>query len=71
MKKEIEKTEKEIAAFETEITEIEKKMNDPEFYNLPNTADIFAKYNNLKESHAKKMEVWEEMQLRIEEYSNV
>ena len=71
LKKEIEKTEKEIAAFETEITEIEKKMNDPEFYNLPNTADIFAKYNNLKDSHAKKMEVWEEMQLRIEEYSNV
>ena len=71
LKKEIEKTEKEIAAFETEITEIEKKMNDPEFYNLPNTADVFAKYNNLKDSHAKKMEVWEEMQLRIEEYSNV
>ena len=71
LKKDIEKTEKEIAAFESEITEIEKKMNDPEFYNLPNTADVFAKYNNLKDSHAKKMEVWEEMQLRIEEFSNV
>jgi len=59
IKKEIEKAEKEIATMEAEIVTIEKQMNDPAFYEKPNTTDIFNKYNSLKDAHAKKMAEWE------------
>lgn len=59
IKKEIEKAEKEIATIEAEIVTIEKQMNDPAFYEKPNTTDIFNKYNSLKDAHAKKMAEWE------------
>lgn len=66
IKKEIEKTEKEIAAIETEIVQLEKQMNDPGFYEKPNTTEIFNKYNNLKESHTQKMSVWESLTEQLE-----
>ncbi len=59
IKKEIEKAEKEIATMEAEIVTIEKQMNDPAFYEKPNTTDIFNKYNSLKDAHTKKMAEWE------------
>ena len=59
IKKELEKTEKEIADLEAEIVAIEKQMNDPSFYEKPNTTEVFNKYNQLKESHTKKMAGWE------------
>jgi ATP-binding cassette subfamily F protein 3 len=59
IKKELEKTEKEIADLEAEIVAIEKQMNDPSFYEKPNTTEIFNKYNQLKETHTKKMAGWE------------
>ena len=66
IKKEIEKTEKEIAALETEIVQLEKQMNDPGFYEKPNTTEIFNKYNNLKESHTQKMSGWESLTEQLE-----
>ncbi|HRG26543.1 MAG TPA: ABC-F family ATP-binding cassette domain-containing protein [Chitinophagales bacterium] len=66
IKKEIEKTEKEIAAIETEIVQLEKQMNDPGFYEKPNTTEIFNKYNNLKESHTQKMSGWESLTEQLE-----
>lgn len=66
IKKEIEKTEKEIAALETEIVQLEKQMNDPGFYEKPNTTEIFNKYNNLKESHTQKMSGWELLTEQLE-----
>ena len=62
----IEKTEKEIAALETEIVQLEKQMNDPGFYEKPNTTEIFNKYNNLKESHTQKMSGWESLTEQLE-----
>ncbi|MBK7441833.1 MAG: hypothetical protein IPI65_09950 [Bacteroidetes bacterium] len=44
---------------EAEIVTIEKQMNDPAFYEKPNTTDIFNKYNSLKDAHTKKMAEWE------------
>ncbi|MFI5172582.1 MAG: ATP-binding cassette domain-containing protein [Chitinophagales bacterium] len=69
LKKEIDISEKEIAKMESEIAELEKKMNDPGFYNTANTGELFSRYNNLKEAHAKKMEVWENLQLSVEEFT--
>lgn len=66
IKKEIEKTEKEIAALETEIIQLEKQMNDPGFYEKPNTTEIFNKYNNLKETHTQKMSGWESLTEQLE-----
>ncbi len=66
IKKEIEKAEKEIATLETEIVTIEKQMNDPAFYEKPNTADIFNKYNQLKETHTQKMAAWEILTEQLE-----
>lgn len=66
IKKEIEKTEKEIAALETEIIQLEKQMNDPGFYEKPNTTEIFNKYNNLKETHTQKMSGWELLTEQLE-----
>ncbi len=66
IKKEIEKAEKEIATMEAEIVTIEKQMNDPAFYEKPNTTDIFNKYNSLKDAHAKKMAEWEQLTEQME-----
>jgi len=66
IKKEIEKAEKEIATMEAEIVTIEKQMNDPAFYEKPNTTDIFNKYNSLKDAHTKKMAEWEQLTEQME-----
>lgn len=66
IKKEIEKAEKEIADIEAEIVTIEKLMNDPAFYEKPNTSEVFSNYNQLKESHTKKMTAWETLTEQLE-----
>lgn len=66
IKKEIEKAEKEIATMEAEIVTIEKQMNDPAFYEKPNTTDIFNKYNSLKDAHTQKMAEWEQLTEQME-----
>jgi len=66
IKKEIEKAEKDIAALETEIVTIEKQMNDPAFYEKPNTTEVFNKYNQLKDAHTQKMAGWEMLTEQLE-----
>lgn len=69
LKKEIEKAESEIKTIETEITKLETEMNSPDFYQSASSNDVFGKYNQLKESHEKKMEEWEQLQEKIESFS--
>jgi ATP-binding cassette subfamily F protein 3 len=69
LKKEIEKTEAEIKTIETESAKLETEMNSPDFYQSSSSNDVFGKYNQLKESHEKKMEEWEQFQEKIENFS--
>lgn len=69
IKRSIEKTEQEIAALETEIQQCETQMNAPDFYAQSQTADFFARYNALKESHQQKMQAWEQLQEELERTS--
>ncbi len=66
IKKSIERAEAEIATIEKDIAACEQQMNDPEFYAQANSSDFFAKYNALKEQHAKKMREWEQFQEELE-----
>lgn len=66
IKKSIERAESEIATLEKDIAACEQQMNDPEFYAQANSSDFFAKYNALKEQHAKKMREWEQFQEELE-----
>lgn len=66
IKRNIEKAEQEIATLETDIQKCEADMNAPDFYTQSQTADFFARYNKLKESHQQKMQEWEQMQEELE-----
>ncbi|MBC8172695.1 MAG: ATP-binding cassette domain-containing protein [Chitinophagales bacterium] len=64
--KEIERTENEIAVLEKDISAFEQNMQNPEFYQKNNSSDKFTQYENLKQQHTKKMELWEKLQIQLE-----
>ncbi|HNV98248.1 MAG TPA: ABC-F family ATP-binding cassette domain-containing protein [Chitinophagales bacterium] len=71
IKRGIEKAEQEIASLESDIQQCETQMNAPDFYTQSQTADFFARYNALKESHQQKMQDWEKLQEELEKMSAI